>query len=87
MAGLLPAVAVEQLTAEAGWPRLVRDAESAEHNSDTVLGSAIEVRSLGDAEQVSDVLRVGEGLAADRTPEGHVALGDWTSLAHRNLGV
>ena len=46
----------------------MREAESAEHNSDTVLGSAIEVRSLGDAEQVSDVLRVGGGAGRGPNP-------------------
>jgi len=85
LAGLFPAEGVEQLTAEAGWPRLVRavrEAELAGHNAHAVLAGAVEGRSLGDANEVSDVLRWRvRVLAADRAPEQHVQWGDWTALA------
>lgn len=77
--------AVEALTAEAGWPRLVRavrEAELAGHNSEALLTAAIEGRSLADAEQMSDVLRYRvRVLAGDRTPEQQVEVGQWTALA------
>lgn len=82
---VLPAEAVEALTAEPGWARLVRavrEAELAGHNSAALLTGAIEGRPLADAEQVSDVLRYRVRiLAADRTPEQQVGAGDWTALA------
>ena len=82
---VLPAEAVEALTAEPGWPRLVRavrEAELAGHNSEALLAGAVQGRPLADAEQVSDVLRYRVRiLAGDRTPEQQVGAGDWTALA------
>lgn len=77
--------AVAALTAEAGWPRLVRavrEAELAGHSSEALLTAAIEGRSLADAEQVSDVLRYRvRVLAGDRAAEQQVDVGAWTALA------
>lgn len=77
--------AVSALTAEAGWPRLVRavrEAELAGHNSETLLASAVAGRPLTDAEQVSDVLRYRiRALAGDRNAEQQVDVGAWTALA------
>lgn len=85
LAGLLPPDVVAQVTAEAGWPRLVRavrEVELAGHNPHAVLAGAVQGRSLGDANEVSDVLRWRvRVLAADRIPEQHVQVGDWTALA------
>ena len=73
------------MTGEAGWPRLVRairEAELAGHHPQALLTAAVRARSLGDAEQVSDVLRWRvRHLAAERIPEQHVGVGDWTALA------
>src|SRR3954469_5199769 len=77
--------AVAALTAEAGWPRLVRavrEAELAGHNTEALLTSAVVGRPLNDAAQVSDVLRYRvRVLAGDRTPEQQVQPGHWTALA------
>jgi conjugative relaxase-like TrwC/TraI family protein len=77
--------AVAALTAEAGWPRLVRavrEAELAGHNSEALLTSAVAGRPLADAEQVSDVLRYRvRVLAGDRDAEQQVDVGAWTALA------
>jgi conjugative relaxase-like TrwC/TraI family protein len=82
---VLDADAVAALTAEPGWPRLVRavrEAELAGHNSAALLTAAVEGRPLADAEQVSDVLRYRvRVLAGDRTPEQQVEVGQWTALA------
>lgn len=85
LAQVLDSDAVAALTAEAGWPRLVRavrEAELAGHNSEALLTSAVVGRPLDDAQQVSDVLRYRvRVLAGDRTPEQHVEPGQWTALA------
>lgn len=82
---VLSAEVVEALTAEPGWPRLVRavrEAELAGHNSEALLAGAVQGRPLADAEQVSDVLRYRVRiLAGERTPEQRVGAGDWTALA------
>lgn len=82
---VLEPAAVAALTAEPGWPRLVRavrEAELAGHNSEALLTSAIVGRSLGDADQVSDVLRYRvRVLAGERSAEQQVDVGQWTALA------
>ncbi|MDN5918659.1 MAG: relaxase domain-containing protein [Pseudonocardia sp.] len=85
LGGVLPAEAVEQVTAEAGWPRLVRAMREAEldgHSPHAVLAQVVEGRSLAGSEQLSDVLRYRVRTAiADRAPEQQVGAGDWTALA------
>ena len=85
LAGLLGTDAAAALAAEAGWPRLVRairEAELAGHDPGPLLATTVAARSLGDADQVSDVLRWRvRHFAGDRIPEQQVAVGDWTALA------
>ena len=85
LAGLLGPDGAAVVTGEAGWPRLVRairEAELAGHHPQALLTAAVQARSLGDAEQVSDVLRWRvRHLAAERIPEQQVSVGDWTALA------
>ena len=85
LAQVLEPGALAALTAEPGWPRLiraVREAELAGHNSEALLASAVQGRRLDDAARVSDVLRYRvRVLAGDRTPEQPVGVGQWTALA------
>ncbi|MGE0170949.1 MobF family relaxase [Nocardioides sp.] len=85
LAGLLEPEDLRRVTAEAGWPRLVRavrEAELAGHDPAAVLATAIEGRPLADAEQMTDVLRWRvRMLARGRAPEQQVQAGDWTALA------
>ena len=83
--GLLGPDGAAVVTGEAGWPRLaraIREAELAGHHPQALLTAAVRARSLGDAEQISDVLRWRiRHLAGDRTPEQQIPVGDWTALA------
>jgi conjugative relaxase-like TrwC/TraI family protein len=85
LAGLLEPERHQRLVAEPGWARLVRavrQVELAGHHGDALLRSAVAGRPLTDAQQLSDVIRWRvRRLAADRTPEVAVAVGDWTALA------
>ena len=85
LAGLLDdAAAVEAAQGEHGWGRLMRtlrEAELAGHDVEQVLTTAVNARSLDDADSVTDVLRYRVRLLADqRLPEQQVDARDWTTL-------
>ncbi|GEL25724.1 hypothetical protein PSU4_46780 [Pseudonocardia sulfidoxydans NBRC 16205] len=69
---------------EHGWGRLMRtlrEAEMAGHDVEKVLVAAVNARSLGDVDSVTDVLRYRVRLLTDqRMPEQQVEAGDWTTL-------